>query len=282
VGLIHRFTFSVKDFKNLINLARKCNMEFFYMLNDGKLHYSSIDREHYTLLQVFFNCFDVKELEEFSNPRGILDVADVWKTIYKLKDGNIAYDVPMVSRSWGALYYANKMIYHKVLEESPYTPIIPRIKGETIEFKIGLRSLLNAVESITEDRFSLFTVKGEVGIGNVEDEKVTDTSPLYVKAIGDFSNFIYNKERVLNALQGLYQLCNSSAVAMVKVNERRLLILELPFKLGNIKYVTTSIYLEKARAMFNGRDVSDVKQPRTEESGREAAVNHESAQNATV
>jgi hypothetical protein len=282
VGLIHRFTFSVKDFKNLINLARKCGMEFFYMINDGQLHYSSIDREHYTLLQVFFSCFDVKELETFGDPRGILDVADVWKTIYKLKDGNIVYDVPMVSRSWGALYYTNKMIYHKVLEERPYTPIIPRIEGETIEFKIGLRSLLNAVESITEDRFSLFTVKGEVGIGNVEDEKVTDTSPLYVKATGDFSNFIYNKERVLNALQGLYQLCNSSAVAMVKVNERRLLILELPFKLGNIKYVTTSIYLEKARAMFNGRDVSDGKQPRTEESGREAAVNHESTQNATV
>jgi hypothetical protein len=69
---------------------------------------------------------------------------------------------------------------------------------------------------------------------------------------------------------------------MVKVNERRLLILELPFKLGNIKYVTTSIYLEKARAMFNGRDVSDGKMPGTDENGREAAVNHESAQNATV
>jgi hypothetical protein len=63
VELIRQFVFSVKDFKNLINLARKTGMGYFYIVNDGQLHYSSVDSEGYTLLQVFFTSFDVKELE---------------------------------------------------------------------------------------------------------------------------------------------------------------------------------------------------------------------------
>jgi hypothetical protein len=67
----------------------------------------------------------------------------------------------------------------------------------------------------------------------------------------------------------------------VKVTDRRLLILEMPFKLGHVKYVTTSIYLEKAKATFNGRDVSDKKVGEAQTTG-EAVREREYAQNATV
>lgn len=279
--LIRQFVFSVKDFKNLINLARKTGMGYFYIVNDGQLHYSSVDSEGYTLLEVFFTSFDVKELERFGDPRGILDVADVWKTIYRLKEGNIVYSVPLVNRSYGVLYYMGRQLYHKVYDETPYIPLIPRIQGDVIEFKIGLRNLLNAVETTMKDTFALFSVKNEVGIGEVEDEKVISTFPLNIRATGDFSNFFYNKARVLNALQALEQLSHSSAVATVKVTDRRLLILEMPFKLGHVKYVTTSIYLEKAKATFNGRDVSDKKVGEAQTTG-EAVMEREYAQNATV
>jgi len=281
VGLIREFAFSVKDFKNLINLARKTGMGYFYIVNDGQLHYSSVDSEGYTLLQVFFTSFDVKELEKFGDPRGILDVADVWKTIYKLKEGNIVYSVPLINRSYGALYYMGRQLYHKVYDETPYIPLIPKIQGDVIEFRIGLRNLLNAVETTMKDTFTLFSVNNEVGIGEVEDEKVISTFPLNIRATGDFSNFFYNKARVLNALQALEQLSHSSAVATVKVTERRLLILEMPFKLGHIRYVTTSIYLEKAKATFKGRDVSDKKVGEAQTTG-EVVREREYAQNATV
>jgi hypothetical protein len=55
----------------------------------------------------------------------------------------------------------------------------------------------------------------------------------------------------------------------------------MPFKLGHVKYVTTSIYLEKAKATFNGRDVSDKKVGEAQTTG-EAVREREYAQNATV
>jgi hypothetical protein len=254
------YTFQARDFRNLINLVKNAGMDFFYLLHDESLHFSSIDRRYYSLLRILFN-LKTDGLERFEEPRGILEVYSMWRNLSRISDGIIRYEVPLMDRSWGGVYHTaggfRDRPIHKVLyDRPPERPYIPTLAGDRISFKMGLRTFVKTLESMSGVAIMLEGGGDGVYVGDIDiTDEVIGRLPLNTVVDDGFSGFVYDRDRILDVLKVADQLTSGIAVMTTTLTEKCIAIFDIPSRLGHITYAIAPRYAEKITPSFKGKTI---------------------------